>query len=197
MGESDLRCPKCHSTKLHFEKNGYGYGNGCLGAICLGPFGLLCGGLGNDEIYANCLKCGKKFKTKKAICYEDEEAWECEHCGEQFESKKKCTKHERDCEEEDEEEERDFICPECGHDISVNIDKSDLEQGFLADCPTCKKEVTLTEEELEENVEVVEEEDWECEYCGNQFETEKKCTKHEKKCDEMKEWECEYCKKII
>ena len=90
-------CPNCHSTNLQaiienkFESSGGGYdvGAGCLGAMCLGWPGLLCGLLGSkqeikskNQTYWLCLNCGWKFKSQFDLAMEqrqneaeEEEAW--------------------------------------------------------------------------------------------------------------------------
>jgi predicted Holliday junction resolvase-like endonuclease/predicted RNA-binding Zn-ribbon protein involved in translation (DUF1610 family) len=52
--------------------------------------------------------------------------------------------------EEGEEEETDFVCPECGKVITLELDEEDnLKEGIETDCPHCKQEITLYEEDLE------------------------------------------------
>lgn len=67
-------CPKCGSGNLQIindstiETKGFGAGKGCLGVICFGPIGLLCGmcGMGksktSNSAYRMCVDCGEKFK---------------------------------------------------------------------------------------------------------------------------------------
>lgn len=70
-----MRCPKCGSEICHIitetESNfqGYGIGKGCLGYLCLGPIGWLCGlcGMGKGRVRSSafwvCNTCGYKFKA--------------------------------------------------------------------------------------------------------------------------------------
>ena len=67
MTEAKTKCPKCGSTNIHIDRQGYDYGGGCCGAICLGPLGLLCGGIGSKRLKGHCLSCGKKFDIKRNI----------------------------------------------------------------------------------------------------------------------------------
>lgn len=67
-------CPRCGSTNIHIindsvtETKGFGVGKGCLGYICFGPIGLLCGmcGMGKSRTtntaYRMCADCGAKFR---------------------------------------------------------------------------------------------------------------------------------------
>lgn len=63
------KCPKCGSKNLQAvsvgETKGFNTGNGCCGAILLGPFGWLCGlsGMGKGKTKAKrmCMKCGNTF----------------------------------------------------------------------------------------------------------------------------------------
>ena len=57
-----LTCPNCGSTNIFVTKKGYDAGKACCGAMLLGPFGLLCGADGSNQIENNCLNCKKKFK---------------------------------------------------------------------------------------------------------------------------------------
>lgn len=59
--DSTASCPNCGSTSIQVDKEGYGYGKGCCGAILLGPLGFLCGGLGAKKKYVICLKCGNRW----------------------------------------------------------------------------------------------------------------------------------------
>lgn len=56
-----LTCPKCGSNNIFVAKKGYSAGNGCCGAILLGPIGLLCGASGANKLEKTCLNCKKKF----------------------------------------------------------------------------------------------------------------------------------------
>ena len=59
---SQARCPKCGSTSLSADKKGYGYGKAAVGALLVGPVGLLAGGIGANAHVCVCLNCGFKFK---------------------------------------------------------------------------------------------------------------------------------------
>lgn len=60
-------CPKCLSTNLTANKKGYGLGKGVIGAVALGPLGLVAGGLGKNKVECTCLNCGYKFKAGSKI----------------------------------------------------------------------------------------------------------------------------------
>ncbi len=67
-------CPRCgsHNIKVVSETNGksqgFDLGKGCLGYLCLGPWGWLCGlcGMGkgytSTTTYRMCVDCGARFR---------------------------------------------------------------------------------------------------------------------------------------
>ncbi len=63
------KCPACGSTQIQVatktETTGFSTGQGCCGAILLGPLGLLCGllgsGKGKTDVVRVCLECGNEF----------------------------------------------------------------------------------------------------------------------------------------
>lgn len=55
-------CPRCGSTSLTANKKGFGAGKAVVGAVLVGPYGLLAGGLGSGKVTITCLNCGYKFK---------------------------------------------------------------------------------------------------------------------------------------
>ena len=56
-------CPRCLSTNITANKKGFGIGKGLVGAVALGPVGLLAGGIGKNKVECTCLNCGNKFKV--------------------------------------------------------------------------------------------------------------------------------------
>lgn len=74
MAKENGTCPKCGSQNIQLvsdsssKSKGFGAGKGCLGAICVGPIGVLCGmcGMGKTKTKTNtyrmCVSCGAKFK---------------------------------------------------------------------------------------------------------------------------------------
>ncbi len=57
-----VKCPKCSSSNIEVGKKGFGLGKAALGAIVLGPGGLLAGLHGRKNAELHCLSCGKKWK---------------------------------------------------------------------------------------------------------------------------------------
>lgn len=65
-----MGCPRCGSDNIQVvnevKTEGFGFIEGCLGYLILGPFGLLCGLCGMGETKNNilrvCANCGAKFK---------------------------------------------------------------------------------------------------------------------------------------
>lgn len=70
--DENVKCPKCGATGCtpHYKQNvsggGYGCCSGGLGALILGPLGLLCGA------------CGRSVKTENTL------VWLCPKCGHEF-----------------------------------------------------------------------------------------------------------------
>lgn len=64
--ENAVRCPKCNSTNVTFNRQGFGVGKAAVGALLTGGIGLLAGGIGKNKILMTCLKCGKEWKAGKA-----------------------------------------------------------------------------------------------------------------------------------
>jgi len=57
-----LKCPKCKSTNLTANTQGFGLGKAAVGGILLGPVGLLGGLFGSKKPVFICLNCGNQFK---------------------------------------------------------------------------------------------------------------------------------------
>ena len=60
-----MKCPRCGSTSLSGNKKGYGIGKGVVGAMVVGPLGLMAGNIGSGKVKVTCMQCGYKFKPKK------------------------------------------------------------------------------------------------------------------------------------
>lgn len=64
-------CPSCGSQNITVlvekEKQSYDFCGGILGAICLGPIGLICGLCCADgekkRVSCTCNSCGRRFNT--------------------------------------------------------------------------------------------------------------------------------------
>jgi|WetSurMetagenome_2_1015567.scaffolds.fasta_scaffold00408_22 hypothetical protein len=57
-----VRCPKCHSSQVAANKQGFGWGKAVIGGVLTGGIGLLGGFIGSRNINITCLKCGHQFK---------------------------------------------------------------------------------------------------------------------------------------
>lgn len=62
--DDKLRCPKCFSEQIHYDKKGYSVLKGVAGAVATGGIGLLAGFHGNNNLFAKCLRCGHKWNIK-------------------------------------------------------------------------------------------------------------------------------------
>jgi len=69
MEANTIKCPKCSSTQLFFDKKGFSGKKAVVGAVLTGGIGLLAGTLGSNKVVANCLACGTKFSpsTQKYV----------------------------------------------------------------------------------------------------------------------------------
>lgn len=56
-----FRCPRCHSTAITANQKGFGVGKAAIGAVALGPIGLLAGGFGSKKVKITCLRCGHQW----------------------------------------------------------------------------------------------------------------------------------------
>jgi len=62
LNNSNIKCPYCNSTNYTVGKKGFGFGKAAVGAVLLGPAGLLAGGIGSKDLEFTCLNCGKTYK---------------------------------------------------------------------------------------------------------------------------------------
>ena len=62
--EPQIRCPKCGSTQIIANKQGFGLGKAIVGGILTNGVGLLGGFLGSNDIRLNCLNCGHRWEPK-------------------------------------------------------------------------------------------------------------------------------------
>ena len=56
-----MECPFCGSEEVYSYKRGYSWTYGCLGALVLSIFGLLCGLIGSDKLHYHCNNCGEEW----------------------------------------------------------------------------------------------------------------------------------------
>jgi len=69
--DSNIKCPYCSSTNYTVGKKGFGFGKAAVGAVLLGPAGLLAGGIGSKDLEFTCLNCGKTYKLWQGKIPED------------------------------------------------------------------------------------------------------------------------------
>lgn len=60
-----VKCPRCGSTEVTVQKEGFDAGSACCGAFLVGPLGLLCGAKEANKLNLHCLKCGHKWAVGK------------------------------------------------------------------------------------------------------------------------------------
>jgi len=56
-----IKCGKCNSTNIVTNQKGFGLGKAAVGAVLLGPFGLLGGMIGRKKTELLCQSCGFKW----------------------------------------------------------------------------------------------------------------------------------------
>lgn len=61
VDNNSVRCPKCGCTQLSTQKRGMDAGGALVGALLLGPLGLLAGAPGANKVVITCLKCGHQW----------------------------------------------------------------------------------------------------------------------------------------
>ena len=57
-----IKCPNCNSMNISSGQKGFGLGKAAVGAVLLGPVGLLGGMLGRKRIELICRACGHKWE---------------------------------------------------------------------------------------------------------------------------------------
>lgn len=65
VAKGQVTCPKCGSTSLNASQRGVGAGKALVGAVVVGPVGLLAGLSGKGDIVITCLNCGHRWKAGK------------------------------------------------------------------------------------------------------------------------------------
>jgi tellurium resistance protein TerD len=60
-----IKCPKCGSTEIVVQKEGFDAGSACCGAFLVGPLGLLCGSKEANKLNRHCLNCAHKWRVGK------------------------------------------------------------------------------------------------------------------------------------
>ncbi len=58
-----MECPKCKSENIIGGKQGFSGGKAALGAIAVGPLGLVAGSLGSSKVKLTCAECGLTWKA--------------------------------------------------------------------------------------------------------------------------------------
>jgi len=62
-----MKCPRCKSTNIITGNKGFGFGKATLGALLLGPLGLLAGGMGSKRTKCTCTDCGHRWDLERHI----------------------------------------------------------------------------------------------------------------------------------
>lgn len=60
--DGELRCPKCHSKHIEFDKKGFQAGKAIVGGLLTGGIGIAAGWHNRNRRVGVCLKCGHRWK---------------------------------------------------------------------------------------------------------------------------------------
>jgi Zn finger protein HypA/HybF involved in hydrogenase expression len=63
--KNDIQCSKCGSPQIMATKKGFGVGKAAVGAVLLGPVGLIGGMINSNHILLSCIKCGNQWEPSK------------------------------------------------------------------------------------------------------------------------------------
>jgi predicted RNA-binding Zn-ribbon protein involved in translation (DUF1610 family) len=63
----EIKCPKCGSTQITSNKQGFSGKKAVAGAILTGGVGLLAGTLGSNKVKITCLSCGHTWAPGEHI----------------------------------------------------------------------------------------------------------------------------------
>lgn len=66
LWEPRVACPKCGSTQITANQQGFGAGKALAGAVLTGGLGLLFGFAGSRDVQITCLACGMRFPPTQA-----------------------------------------------------------------------------------------------------------------------------------
>jgi DNA-directed RNA polymerase subunit M/transcription elongation factor TFIIS len=65
--KNDIQCAKCGSAQIMATKKGFGVGKAAVGAVLLGPVGLIGGMIDSNHILLSCIKCGNQWEPSKIV----------------------------------------------------------------------------------------------------------------------------------
>lgn len=60
------KCPKCNSIEITTGSQGFGAGKAVVGAVAVGPLGLVAGAVGKNKTMNRCGSCGNTWNPAKA-----------------------------------------------------------------------------------------------------------------------------------
>lgn len=73
--EQKVCCPYCKSTQIQSKTAGFSIVKAAVGAVLVGPVGLLGGTIGANKIRLYCLKCGREWSLDKQIRFNNQKSY--------------------------------------------------------------------------------------------------------------------------
>ncbi len=73
--EQKVCCPYCRSTQIQSKTAGFSIVKAAVGAVLVGPVGLLGGTLGANKVRLYCLKCGREWSLNKQIKFNNQKSY--------------------------------------------------------------------------------------------------------------------------
>lgn len=67
----EIKCPKCGSTQLTANKQGFSGKKAVAGAVLTGGIGVLAGTIGSNKVKITCLACGHVFNPGEGVVKQD------------------------------------------------------------------------------------------------------------------------------
>jgi len=74
--EQKVCCPYCRSTQIQSKTAGFSIVKAAVGAVLVGPVGLLGGTLGANKVRLYCLKCGREWSLDKQVRFNNQKSYD-------------------------------------------------------------------------------------------------------------------------
>ena len=74
--EQKVCCPYCRSTQIQSKTAGFSIVKAAVGAVLVGPVGLLGGTHGANKVRLYCLKCGREWSLDKQVRFNNQKSYD-------------------------------------------------------------------------------------------------------------------------